>query len=107
MLLLSGEILSTFWTSDTLPGILLLKLNSQRPANGERLMMADERVLFWQKKLAENQQVLEVINAGQLKSSDGSVLDETTLAEVRKWAMRRVMECEARIAERAKTGGGA
>ena len=70
-------------------------------------MMADERLLFWQKKLADNQQVLEVINSGQFKSSDGSVLDETTLAEVRKWAMRRVMECEARIAERANPGESA
>jgi hypothetical protein len=70
-------------------------------------MMADERLLFWQKKLAENQQVLDVINSGQFTSSDGRVLDETTLAEVRKWAMRRVRECEARIAERATTGGDA
>jgi hypothetical protein len=69
-------------------------------------MMADERLLFWQKKLAENQQVLDVINSGQFTSSDGRVLDETTLAEVRKWAMRRVRECEARIAERATAGEG-
>jgi hypothetical protein len=71
------------------------------------LMMADERLLFWQKKLAENQQVLEVINSGQFTSSDGGVIDETTLAEVRQWAMRRVRECEARIAERTTAGGDA
>ena len=69
--------------------------------------MADERVLFWQKKLAENQHVLDVINSGQFRSSDGGVIDEQTLAEVRKWATRRVAECEARIAERANTGEGA
>jgi len=62
--------------------------------------MADAHALFWEKKRAENQQVLDMIDSGQFKASDGSVLDETTLVEVRQWAMRRIMECEARIAER-------
>jgi hypothetical protein len=40
-----------------------------------------------------------MLNSGQFTSRDGSVLDETTLAEVWKWAVRRVAECEARVAE--------
>jgi len=67
--------------------------------------MADEKVLFWAKKLVENQHILAMLNAGQFKAGEGAVLDEKTLAEVRKWAVRRVAECEARIAERANLGG--
>jgi hypothetical protein len=61
--------------------------------------MANERLRFWEEKLGENQQILEMLNSGQFKSSDGGVIDKKTLAEVRKWATRRVEECEARIAE--------
>jgi hypothetical protein len=61
--------------------------------------MANERLRFWEEKLGENQQILEMLDAGQFRSSDGGVIDEKTLAEVRKWATRRVAECEARIAE--------
>ena len=61
--------------------------------------MATERLQFWEEKLDENQHILAILNSGQFKASDGSVLDETTLAEVRKWATRRVAECEARVAE--------
>jgi hypothetical protein len=61
--------------------------------------MANEHILFWEKKLVENQQILEMLNAGQFKAGDGGDMDERTLAEVRKWATRRVAECEARIAE--------
>ena len=61
--------------------------------------MASERVLFWQKKLAENQQILDLLDAGQFQTSNGAVPDEQATAEVRAWAARRVAECEARIAE--------
>ena len=61
--------------------------------------MASERVLFWQKKLAENQQTLNLIDAGQFQTSHGDVPDEQATAEIREWAVRRVAECEARIAE--------
>jgi hypothetical protein len=67
--------------------------------------MANERLHFWEEKLSENQQILEMLNSGQLKSSDGGVIDEMTLAEVRKWALGRVAECEARIAEWTKIDG--
>jgi hypothetical protein len=62
--------------------------------------MASERVLFWQKKLAENQQILALLDAGQFQTSHGDVLDEQAAAEVREWAARRVAECATRIAER-------
>jgi len=68
-------------------------------------MMADEHVLFWEKKLVENRQIVEMLDAGQFKAGDGGVIDERTLAEVRKWAMRRVAECEARISARVNSGG--
>jgi hypothetical protein len=61
--------------------------------------MATERVRFWEEKLSENQHILDMLNAGQFRARDGGVLDETTLAEVRTWATRRVAECEARVAE--------
>ena len=61
--------------------------------------MAHERLHFWEEKLSENQHILEMLRSGQFKSSDGGVIDEQTLAEVRKWATRRVAECEARITE--------
>ena len=67
--------------------------------------MADERLLFWEKKLVENRQILEMLDAGQFKSGDDQVLDEQTLAEVRQWAARRVAECQARIVERINSGG--
>jgi hypothetical protein len=67
--------------------------------------MADETLLFWEKKLAENQHILALLDSGQFKDGEGNVLDEQTLAEVRRWAARRVAECEARIAERANMGG--
>ena len=62
--------------------------------------MASEQVLFWQKKLAENQQILALIDAGQFQTSHSDVLDEQATAEVREWAARRVAEWAMRIAER-------
>jgi hypothetical protein len=64
------------------------------------MVMASERVLFWQKKVAENQQILDLIDAGQFQTRHGDVLDEQTAAEIRAWAARRVAECATRIAER-------
>ena len=69
------------------------------------MTMADERVLFWEKKLMENRQILAMLDAGHFKAGDGEALDAKTLAEVRRWAVRRVAECEARIAERVNRGG--
>ena len=57
------------------------------------MTMADEKVLFWAKKLVENQQILAMLDAGQFKAGDGGVIDAQTLAEVRKWAKRRIAEC--------------
>jgi len=68
-------------------------------------MRADEHVLFWEKKLVENRQIVEMLDAGQFKAGDGGVIDGQTRVEVRKWAMRRVAECEARIAARVNSGG--
>jgi hypothetical protein len=62
--------------------------------------MASERVLFWQKKLAENRQILALLDAGQFQTSQGAVLDEQAAAEVREWAACRVAECATRLAER-------
>jgi hypothetical protein len=67
--------------------------------------MANERLRFWQEKLDENQHILELLDAGQFISSDGGLIDEKTLAEVRKWATGRVAECEARLAEWTKIDG--
>ncbi len=67
-------------------------------------MMADEHVLFWEKKLVENRQILETLDSGQFKAGEGGVRDAQTLAEVRKWAKRRVAECEARISARVNIG---
>jgi hypothetical protein len=64
--------------------------------------MASERVLFWHKKWAENQQLLDLLDAGQFRTSQGDVLDEQAAAEVREWAARRVAECVRRIAERRR-----
>jgi hypothetical protein len=64
--------------------------------------MPSERVLFWQKKLAENQQLLDLLDAGQFQTSQGDVLDAQAAAEVREWAARRVAECVRRIAERRR-----
>jgi hypothetical protein len=63
------------------------------------MVMASERVLFWQKKLAENQQILDLIDAGQCQMRNDDVLDEQTTAEMRGWAARRVEEYAMRIAE--------
>jgi hypothetical protein len=62
--------------------------------------MASERVLFWQKKLAENQQILALLDAEQFQTRHGDVLDEQAAAEVREWAARRVAECATRLAAR-------
>jgi hypothetical protein len=61
--------------------------------------MVNDRLHFWQEKLDENQRILDMLDSGQLTSSDGGLIDEKTLAEVRKWATGRVAECKARIAE--------
>ena len=99
------EILGPFLDTDELFGILLLRLKSHRPQKRERLMRADEHVLFWEKKLVENRHILAMLDAGQFKAGDGGVLDAQTLAEVRKWAKRRIAECEARISARVNIGG--
>ena len=62
------------------------------------MTMANERLRFWEEKMGENQHILAMLDAGQFRSSDGGVIDEKTLAEVRTWVTRRVAECEARIA---------
>ena len=64
--------------------------------------MASEWVLFWQKKLAENQQILDLLDAGQFQTSQGDGLDAQAAAEVRAWAARRVAECVTRITERRR-----
>jgi hypothetical protein len=63
------------------------------------IVMASERVLFWQKKLAENQQILDLIDARQFQASNGDVPDEQATAEIRAWAARRIAECKTRLAE--------
>jgi hypothetical protein len=80
-------------------GITLLKIHLRSRTAEGNIAMASERVLFWQKKLAENQRILELIDAGQFQGSDGQLHDEETTAEVRTWAARRVEEYVARIAE--------
>ena len=67
---------------------------------GTLMIRADETRVFWEKKLAENQRILAMLDAGQFKAGDGSVIDKQTLAEVHMWALRRAAECEARISER-------
>ena len=67
--------------------------------------MANDRRHFWQEKLDENQRILDMLDSGQLTPSDGGVLDETILAEVRKWATGRVAACQARIAAWTKSDG--
>jgi len=89
-----------FWISYALSDMVLLYLKPVRRAHGEHVMSADETRVFWEKKLAENQRILAMLDSGQFKAGDGSVIDEQTLALVRTWALRRVTECEARIAER-------
>src|SRR5207245_6034214 len=97
-------MLGPFLNTYGLFGILLLWLKSHRPQKRERLMLADEHVLFWEKKRVENRQLLAMLDAGQFKAGEGGVLDAQTLAEVRQWAKRRVVECEARIAARVNIG---
>jgi len=63
--------------------------------------MADAKREFWEKKLAENQHILDMIDSGPCIAGDGSVIDAETIAEMRTWAVRRVAECAARIDERA------
>jgi hypothetical protein len=62
------------------------------------MVMTSERVRFWQQKLAENQHVLDLLDAGQFQARNGDVQDEQTTAEVRAWAAGRVEECATRIA---------
>jgi hypothetical protein len=64
------------------------------------MISADETRVFWEKKLAENQRILAMLDSGQFKAGDESMIDEQTLAEVRLWARRRAAECEARISKR-------
>jgi hypothetical protein len=64
------------------------------------MIREDETRRFWEKKLAENQRILAMLDSGQFKAGNGSVIDTQTLAEVRTWALHRVAECEARIAAR-------
>jgi hypothetical protein len=63
-------------------------------------MRTDEIAQFWEKKLAENQRILDLIDAGTFTTGAGQVLDAATLADVRQWAARRVAACAARLAER-------
>ena len=72
------EILGPFLDTDELFGILLLRLKLHRPQKRERLMRADEHVLFWEKKRVENRQLLAMLDAGQFKAGEGGVLDAQT-----------------------------
>jgi hypothetical protein len=80
--------------------MIFLHLRFKELLDGEHIMKADETRVFWEKKLAENQRILAMLDTGQFKAGDGSVIDPQTLAEVRTWALHRVAECAARIAER-------
>src|SRR6266446_10782881 len=97
---LHRDSLGTLWTADAHPGILLPNLSSTRRVNGEHCMRTDETRGFWEEKLTENQRILAMLDSGQFKAGDGSVIDAQMLAEVRTCALRRVAECAARIAER-------
>ena len=97
---LHRDILGTLWIADAHPGIFLLNLSSTRRVNGEHCMRADETRGFWEEKLTENQRILAMLDSGQFKAGDGSVIDAQMLAEVRTCALRRVAECAARIAAR-------
>ena len=97
-----GETLRMFWLSGMLCGILVLhplcykKLFIDR----EQVMQVDEVAQFWEQKRAENQQILDLIDAGTFQIGDGSLIDAATLAAVRQWAAHRVAECAARLAAR-------
>jgi hypothetical protein len=97
-----GETLGMFAFSDALFGMLLLWLRAKRPSDGARSMRPDAIAQFWAQKLAENQQILAMIDGDTFTGGDRRVLDAETLAEVRQWAAQRVAECEARIAERQR-----
>ena len=45
--------------------------------------MADAQALFWEKKLAENQHILDMIDAGQFMAADCDVIDAETIARIR------------------------
>jgi hypothetical protein len=79
--------------------LILHPLSYKRPIDVEHVMQVDEVAQFWGKKRAENQQILDLIDAGTFQMGDRSLIDAATLAEVRQWAAHRVAECAARIAE--------
>ena len=96
-----GETWGMFWLSGMLCGMLILHpLSYKRPIEVEHVMRLDEVAQFWEQKRAENQQILDLIDAGTFQMGDRSLLDAATLAEVRQWAAHRVAEWAARIAER-------
>ena len=94
------ETMGMFWLSGILCGMLILHpLSYKRPIDVEHVMQVDDVAQFWEKKRAENQQILDLIDAGTFQMGDRSLIDAATLAEVRQWAAHRVAECAARIAE--------
>ena len=97
-----GETLGMFWLFGMSCGMLILHpLSYKRPiVDREPMMQVDEVAQFWEQKRAENQQILDLIDAGTFQLGDGSLLDAATLAAVRQWAAHRVAECAARLAER-------
>ena len=89
-----GALMSSWY--DTLNSIL------KRSHDRESVMRTDAVAQFWEKKRAENQHILELMDAGTFTRSDGQALDAETLADVRQWTTQRVAECAARIAARHK-----
>jgi hypothetical protein len=74
----------------------------KRSNDRESVMRTDPVAQFWEKKRAENQHILDLIDAGTCTMSDGQALDAETLADVRQRTAQRVAECAARIAARHK-----
>ena len=68
------------------------------------MVMASERVRFWQKKLAENQQILDLIDAGRFQASNGDVPDEQ--ATQKSGRGRHVVLRSVRRASRNDLTGG-
>jgi hypothetical protein len=91
-----------FWLSGVLCGILALHPLYHKISiiDREHVMQVDEVAQFWEQKRAENQQILDLIDAGTFQLGDGSLIDAATLAAVRQWAAHRVAECAARLAAR-------
>jgi hypothetical protein len=85
---------------DTLWGMLPVGQRSKSASDRDRKRQTDAIAQFWAQKLAENRYILALIEAGTFTVGGRQVLDAETLGEVRQWAARRVVACEARIAAR-------